>query len=95
MLIICAGPRGIEPRPTDLEAVVLPLNYRPVSPNTNKKSPLWRLIALLLRFLEGDVLPQLLGILLKLDLASDELLVLCSPVDFACLLVLELDEIVL
>jgi hypothetical protein len=24
-----AGPRGIEPRPTDLEAVVLPLNYRP------------------------------------------------------------------
>ena len=28
-LLIFAGPRGIEPRPTDLEAVVLPLNYRP------------------------------------------------------------------
>lgn len=29
-VLFFAGPRGIEPRPTDLEAVVLPLNYRPV-----------------------------------------------------------------
>lgn len=30
-LLIFAGPRRIELRPTDLEAVVLPLNYRPVT----------------------------------------------------------------
>lgn len=30
-----AGPRGIEPRPTDLEAVVLPLNYRPKGTRVN------------------------------------------------------------
>lgn len=41
------------------------------------------------------MLTQLLGIFLKLDLSCDELLVLRSPVDFACLLVLELYEIIL
>jgi hypothetical protein len=41
------------------------------------------------------MLAQLLGILLKLDLASDEFLVLGSPVDFACFLVLKQYEIIL
>lgn len=41
------------------------------------------------------MLAELLRILLKLDLSSNKLLILRSPVDFACLLVLELDEIVL
>jgi hypothetical protein len=41
------------------------------------------------------MLAKLLRILLELDLAGYELLVLRSPVDFACFLVLELDEIVL
>ncbi len=35
-----AGPRGIEPRPTDLEAVVLPLNYRPVQKILTQKRSL-------------------------------------------------------
>jgi hypothetical protein len=61
----------------------------------NKKSPLWRLIVLLLRLLKHYVLAQFLGIFLKLDLAGDELFVLRSPVDFASFFVLELDEIVL
>lgn len=50
---------------------------------------------LLLRFLKSHMLTQLLGILLELDLSSNKLLILCGPVDFAGLLVLELDEIVL
>lgn len=56
-----AGPRGIEPRPTVLETVVLPLNYRPTL--------LLHLFMLLLKLTP-------LAPLLELDLALDELLIL-------------------
>jgi hypothetical protein len=50
---------------------------------------------LLLSFLEHHMLAKFLRILLEFDLSSDELLVLCSPIYFACFLVLELYEIIL
>ena len=50
---------------------------------------------LLLHLFEHNMLTEFLGILLKLDLTSDKLLVLVSEIGLPCLLVLYLNEIIL
>lgn len=52
-------------------------------------------VILLLHLFEHNMLTEFLGILLKLDLTSDKLLVLVSEIGLPCLLVLYLNEIIL
>lgn len=50
---------------------------------------------LFLRFLEDDVLSKLFAVLLKFDLARDELAVLACPIDLAGRCVLKLYQLIL
>lgn len=52
-------------------------------------------VILLLYLFEHNMLTEFLGILLKLDLTSDKLLVLVGEIGLPCLLVLYLNEIIL
>ncbi len=61
-----------------------------------KKTPRERgVFVLLLRLLEGDVLAGLGIVLLELDLARDELLVLARPIHLTGRFVAQLDETIL
>ncbi len=50
---------------------------------------------LLLCFLKRYVFSEFFRIFLKFNLSSNKLLILRSPVDFACFFILELDEVYL
>jgi len=52
-------------------------------------------VILLLYLLEHNMLTEFLGILLKLNLTSDKLLVLVGEIGLPCLLILDLNEIIL
>lgn len=62
----------------------------------SKRSPHGDLcVLLLLRFLEDDVFLQFFAVFLELNLAGDKFLVFARPIRLACLLVFDLDEIIL
>ena len=66
----------------------------PTVPSIAKFASSWR-IELFLGLLECDVLAELRAVFLELDLALDLLAVLARPVGLACLLVLELYQLIL